>query len=112
MESFIEKKTTISSDDFDEIADLLLNKTLLSTKDNTYRICEIEFYLYDDEHKDEYTHKNDDQSKYGKFYFHKYKNGTYKSGTYKGMDITLGQEDTYCGILIRSVYNIENKKMI
>jgi hypothetical protein len=60
---------------------------------------------------DEYTHCNDDQLKYGYWYFHKFPNGSYKGGTFKGLDITLGNnKDKYCGILIRSIYDIENKK--
>jgi hypothetical protein len=116
MQTYIENETSISVEDFDKVANLLMNNSILKVNDNVYRICEIEFYLNCKEHEDQYTHMNDDQLEYGKFYFHKYKNGTYKAGTYKGMDITLGdssdEKNTYCGILIRSIYDIKNKVFI
>lgn len=70
-----------------------------------YRITEIEFYINSDTHQDPYVHKNQDQKSYGNWYFHRYPNGTYKSGTWKGMDLTLGNESTYFGILIRGIYS-------
>lgn len=97
---------------FNEIADILLNKVNLNIKGEKYRICEIEFYYHGDGHKDEYTHKDKDQLTFKKFYFHKYKTGSYKSGTYKGMDITLGNNTTYFGILIRSICNIQTNEFI
>lgn len=97
-----------------ELSTYILNKIILRIKDQCYRICEIEYYIYCDEHKDAYTHQNNDQLEFGKFYFHKYKTGGYKSGTYKGMDITLGDKErnVYFGILIRSIYNLESKEFI
>jgi len=112
MYTFVKEKKSISQNKFDKIAKLLLNGTVLKINDNNYRICEIEFYLRNEDHDDEYTHCNEDQSQFGKWYFHKYKNGTYKSGTYKGLDLTLGTKDKYCGILIRSIYNIDDDEFI
>jgi 3-methyladenine DNA glycosylase Mpg len=112
MRSFICDKTDITDNDFDDVSDLILNKSILIINDCKYRICEIEFYLRNEGHDDQYTHTNPDQQLYGKFYFHKYKNGTYKSGTYKGLDITLGNKKSHCGILIRSCYDIKNKEFI
>ena len=94
----------LSPSDFDDIADYLINHTILLIGDkDVYMIRELEFYLYSDSHPDIYTHRNNDQKESGSLYFHKHANGTYKSGTFKGMDITLGNSNQYCGILIRGV---------
>ena len=100
--------------DFRSIADLLLNKTLLNTKTKAFRICEIEFYLHDPAHKDEYTHCSKDQLRFGTFYFHKFKNGGFKEGTYKCVDLTLGSSERqrYWGVLIRSIYDLNKKEFI
>lgn len=106
---------TIRSDykRFNDIADVILNRTVLCSNTKRYRICEIEFYYHGDNHEDQYTHQSDEQKMRCKFYFHKYHNGTYKSGTYKGLDITLSPNDqTYFGILIRSIYDLDGKKFI
>lgn len=113
MESFIKNMTEVIDDNiFFEIADIILNKTVLLVNNNKFRISEIEFYLKNENHNDQYTHCDVDQLKYGSWYFHKYKNGTYKSGTYKGVDLTLGNQKSYCGILIRSIYDIDNNLLI
>lgn len=97
---------------FNEIANHILNKTKLVAGDNSYRICEIEFYYFGEEHQDSYTHCSNEQESKCKFYFHRYKNGTYKAGTYKCLDITMGEKNIYFGILIRSIMNIETKEFI
>lgn len=114
METFIKNNNQITKDNITEIADKLLNKTILISGNKSYRICEIEFYLHYDEHKDEYTHKNDDQLDYGKWYFHKFGNGSYKGGSFKGLDLTLGNRTSnkYCGILIRTLCNIDDDSAI
>jgi hypothetical protein len=112
METFINNKDEISHNMFDYVSQLLLNETYLIINKLKFRICEIEFYLYSKDHKDKYVHCCQDQLEYGKFYFHKFANGTYKNGTFKGMDITLGTNNNYCGILIRSMYDITNKIFI
>jgi hypothetical protein len=37
---------------------------------------------------------------------------SFKEGTWKGLDITLGNSDNFCGILIRSIYNVKTRKFI
>jgi 3-methyladenine DNA glycosylase Mpg len=93
--------------EFDTLADILLNKTLLHAGKELFRLCEIEFYYFGLGHTDEYTHCSTEQAQLCKFYFHKHKTGTYKSGTFKGLDITMGRDGTYFGILIRSIQNIK-----
>lgn len=105
-------KTTFLHTDFNKIANNILNNTLLMVNGTKFRICEIEFYYTNDKHNDQYTHCSSDQAKFGFFYFHQYKNGTYKSGTYKGMDMTFGNNELYCGVLIRSLYDIDNDEFI
>ena len=114
MESFIIDGGKVSKDNFDDIADNFLNKTYLKCNSSVYRICEIEFYLLSNDHTDKYTHQHPNQQRYGRWYFHRYLNGSYKSGTYRGLDLTLGSKknNQYCGILIRSIYDIANDKMI
>lgn len=100
-------KENYTCNDFDQLADYILNNVVISSNDKQFRICELEMYYYNDTHKDEYVHKSHDQKGYEKFYFHKYHNGTFKSGTFKGLDIALGNANTYFGILIRSLKNVE-----
>lgn len=100
-------------DQFGELANILLNKTILRVKDKRYRLCEIEFYYKGKGHEDLYTHCMDEQRMKCKFYFHRYKTGAYKSGTYKCLDITLSPDnDAYFGILIRSICDMETGEFI
>jgi hypothetical protein len=102
---------------FDYYADKFINKSKLVINNHKHQIMEIEFYLTCTDHPDPFTHQSEDQSIPDKWYFHK-KGGTYKQGTYKGLDITfrpshLSPDDTcYGGILIRSIYDIDNNKFI
>lgn len=106
--------TTINAEDFEEIAEQLLNSYVLSVFDNqkwtNYRICEIEFYLNSENHPDPYVHQDQQQLTINEWYFHKAKpNGEkYKGGTFKGLDITFGK-NVYGGILIRSISEIDGK---
>lgn len=102
----------LTENDFNNIAEQILNKMTLIVKNKIFRICEIEMYLRTSTHPDLYVHSNKDQQNFGKFYFHKYANGTYKSGTWKGIDIVLGNSDKYFGILIRSIMEIETNTFI
>lgn len=104
----------LCADDFDYVANILLNQTQIQIADVCYRFVEIEFYLNNILHPDSYVHSNPDQLMQNKFYFHKFKNGTYKSGTYKGMDLTFGNEEycAYFGILIRAILNTESNDII
>ncbi len=100
--------------DFDRIARILLNQAELITKKNSYRIREIEFYYYSDNHTDFYCHTNVRQLTNQKLYFHRFKDPEkYVRLKQKGIDITLGNGDSiYCGILIRAIENIETKEII
>lgn len=104
----------LCADDFDYVANVLLNYTYLMVRNVGYRLVEIEFYLNNAHHPDLYVHSNPDQLLLNKFYFHKFKNGTYKSGTFKGLDLTFGDNEskTYFGILIRAVLNTQTDQLI
>jgi hypothetical protein len=97
---------------FNTYAQKILNNSILVIKDKRYRICEIEMYYCNDKHDDKYTHCDELQLEYNKFYFHRFRNKTFKCGTYKCMDITYGNKETktYFGILIRSVKNIDTNE--
>ena len=89
---------------FKHLAQYLINETILEANNNIYQICEIEFYYYNEsvEHKDVYTHQNDDfQTKSNRFYFHN-----------SGVDIAFGSDNAYGGILIRSIKKLEDNKLI
>jgi hypothetical protein len=103
-------KTSYTTEEFDKLGDYILNNIIINSNGTKFRLCEIEFYYWSEKHKDEYVHKSPDQKQYGKFYFHKFRNGTYKSGTFRGIDIVLGNDQTFFGILIRSIKNIETNE--
>ena len=106
METFLRTHKNISSLDFSNIANKILNETNLMINGYACRICEIEFYYFSDDHSDLYTHAHLDQLNWGKWYFHRFNNGTYKNGNYKGMDISIGDgKNSRGGILIRSIYD-------
>ena len=107
------------STDFPKIANMLLNNFLLElpllSKKRTFRICEVEFYLWaKDSHEDNYVHCSEDQLQWNSFYFHRHKNGTYKSGTYKGMDLSFGipEMGIYFGVLIRTIMDLSTGEII
>jgi hypothetical protein len=106
-------------ENFAHLADRILNYTLLMINGHPHRICEIEFYLNSPTHSDAYVHTNEDQTKKGTWYFHRYNNGTYKNGTFKGLDIVLNsginlenKERIYASALIRTIIDINQRKII
>eukprot|EP01064_Diplonema_japonicum_P029177 TRINITY_DN4651_c1_g1_i1.p1 TRINITY_DN4651_c1_g1~~TRINITY_DN4651_c1_g1_i1.p1 ORF type:complete len:331 (+),score=50.57 TRINITY_DN4651_c1_g1_i1:49-993(+) len=88
------------------VASDLMTYFELDINGKAWRISEVEAYVHHDTHKDVYTHRQPDQLESGSWYFHRQGNtGAYKGGTYKGLDLTMGNEETkmYCGFLIRSI---------
>lgn len=97
-------------ENFSHIANKLLNYTVLMINGRPHRICEVEFYLNSPNHQDKYVHGHLDQTQKGTWYFHRFNNGTYKNGTFKGVDITFGCRDVCAAVLIRSIYDsVENR---
>jgi hypothetical protein len=98
---------------FDDTAMWLLNGVELISADHTYRLAEIEFYVYDEQlHRDTTVHRSAQQTNTcGEWYFHREKSA--KIGfTLKGLDITIGRlgGGISGGILIRSI--MESGKII
>jgi hypothetical protein len=93
-------------DSFQELASKFINEYDLMINKKRHSLVEIEFYLYSDEHPDIFCHKSAMQQEHNKWYFHKSGQSAtskYKGGTYKGLDIALGNDEDYFGILIRSI---------
>lgn len=89
-------------DEFKEIANMLLNKCAIQTKDSIYRITIIEFYWTSDNHKDNSTYdRRHANPKTGEWFFH-----------YSGVDIALENSalNGHGGILIREIFEINSKK--
>jgi|GEM_PF-4835275 len=80
-------------------ADSLMNSHVIRTGEADYRICEIEFYHYNqDSYPDPYAHRDPLQKQtLGKWYCHR-----------SGLDITFGDGSSYNGILIRAIENIKS----
>lgn len=93
----IDSKTI--DEDFQRIADKLMNHWILKAGEEEYRITEIEFYVNNAGHEDDYTHMHDLQKTNGKWYFHG-----------SGLDLTCGNENMYGGILLRAIWNINKKE--
>lgn len=94
----------------DQLGHKLLNETVLHIGDVKHRLNEVEFYLRQDNHDDEFAHCDELQKSHKRWYFHKNGN-TYKAGSFKGLDITFSSSG-YGGILIRGIEQIEKVKVI
>lgn len=116
MESFRQLFGDNLSLNFEEISDILFNKSCLIISGRRYRILEVEYYLYEDGHEDHFAHCHPQQMEFMEWCFHRAsaKSDTYRSGTYKGLDIACGSKDLkrYGGILLRSIYDLHDKKVI
>ncbi len=90
-------------EDFDRIANDLMNSWVLAVNETYYRITEIEFYydhiekVSNNAVKDPYAHRHEQQKKSGTWYFHG-----------SGLDLTCGNKDHYGGILIRGIYKFDS----
>ena len=98
--------------DFQRIANEILNKNILLVNSKKYRISNVEFYYYNDtNHKDENSHAlkykraKERQLLNAVWYLHKISiNPKYK---HKGLDFTFGNGVNFGGILIKEVICIE-----
>lgn len=87
---------------FRTIAWQLMNNYKLQSGEAFYRITECEFYYYSENHKDTYVHGHDRQKQtIGEWYFHG-----------SGLDITLGNEKGYGGILLRGIAAVKKESPI
>lgn len=93
---------TIDAAWFGQIAQRLLNGAVLSIDGQDHRLLEIEFYYRGPRHDDAFTHGDDLQATFGRWYFHR-DEGSYRGGSFKGLDLTFGPEGVYGGVLIRTI---------
>lgn len=85
---------------FNLIANYLLNCIELHITDKIYELTEIEFYYNSDDHKDTSLHGDDLQKTSNQWYLHNKGRG--------GIDITFGNNDSYGGILIRGIQEVNS----
>lgn len=101
---------------FEEIAKLLFCNYLIDSGSEKYKIKEVEFYYYNENHKDETTYgfaknvtKLDQRIQRHKkaqcqqltWFFH-----------YSGVDLVIGKHDEPGGVLIRAIENVRTKERI
>lgn len=86
-------------DYFREIANLLMNKCIISKGEAKYEIVEIEFYLLTPDHQDIITYPRD--TKAGQWFFHQ-----------SGVDLAFERNTNHFGgILIRGLRNIKTGEL-
>lgn len=86
---------------FKKIAHSLFKDFQIVANKNIYRFLEIEFYYHSERNPDPHTYKALKQKTKGHWYFH-----------YSGIDITFGSENSYGGILIRSIGKVNSEKPV
>ncbi|WP_157369029.1 DNA-3-methyladenine glycosylase [Zavarzinella formosa] len=80
----------------------LITETALWAGGRPHRINEVEVYHNSEEHPDPFCHRNELQSTWHRWCFHR--QGTnYRGGSFKGLDLTFGQPGSFCGVLIRTL---------
>lgn len=101
--SVLNEKSTPSDIEstFKMIADLLLSKCYIHTDNGDYRLLEIEFYFYNNNHKDNITINRTENA--GMWWLHDW-----------GVDISFESEEDkyYGGILVRSIANLKTNEVI
>lgn len=76
-----------------------------------HRFTEIELYWNGPGHRDTFTHGDEMQREFGRWYFHR-SGASYRGGSFKGVDIAVGGGDTVAGILIRGAERIADGLII
>jgi len=95
---------------FAEIAHVLLNELDLVVAGSTrFQLAEVEFYLNSAAHPDVFAHGDPQQERFCEWYFHRSGGKSYKEGTYRGLDLALGTNKMFCGVLIRSLRDSKGK---
>ncbi|KAK9760900.1 hypothetical protein K7432_014628 [Basidiobolus ranarum] len=113
IDSILSTKGNIQKKLFN-LAHILLGKSILYIGGIPHRILEGEFYLNSEKHPDPFTHNQQLQTLFGRWYFHKAgpsSTAKYRGGTYKGLDITLSTDSTATfALLIRSLEPLVSSK--
>ena len=100
------------------LAKNILLKKILIINQNKYRICDIEFYLYSQEHNDPFAHKLMEEKWISKTPFGKgealaYGNGQESLIEYKNiLYLVLKNDDIFLSISIKGICDINNDKII
>ena len=102
----------------DTIASDLLNKCTLRVRNVVsgefinFRITEVEVYFHSAVHPDPFVHCHCAQQQTGAWYWHcaSAAINSYRGGTFKGLDLTVGDGQSYGGILFRGIVNIGTGK--
>lgn len=107
---------------FNVVAKLLLLQSNLMVADKAYEFLDIEFYFYNEKiHPDPYSHSfqyassvRKKESVTGSWYFHRFTGMEKYTHTRRGLDITYGdgEKQRYGGILIRSIKNLQDGRVI
>lgn len=79
---------------FERIAKCLFNNYCIENSNGQYAFTEIEFYYFNESHYDIHCHNDRFQKENGTWYFH-----------WSGIDITIGDNKSTGGILIRGIKN-------
>ncbi|MEK6234002.1 MAG: hypothetical protein N2C14_04765 [Planctomycetales bacterium] len=87
---------------FGDAANVLLNESRLIVGDQPFRLVEIEFYYFAEDHPDCFAHCDPNQLEMGRWYFHR-RGGSYRGGSFKGLDLTFGDGVAFGGILLRTM---------
>jgi hypothetical protein len=96
---------------FRRLAALLLGEATWHIGGEPHRFTEIELYWNGPGHRDTFTHGDPMQQEFGRWYFHR-SGASYRGGSYKGLDIAVGDELTFAGILIRGAERLADAALI
>lgn len=102
LKTLAQKPERVSAAYFTRLARALLQRTVVTIGAVPYRLAEIEFYYNGGDHRDPFAHCEPAQQTQAQWYFHR-SGGGYRGGSFKGLDITFGPPEAFCGILIRSL---------
>lgn len=100
---------TDAQSQFGQMAQKLIHNMLIRAGETYYRLAEVEFYVFAEEHEtfnDDLTHQHPRQLLNGVWYLHR------KSPERTGLEITFGnnEQKIYGGVLIRAIQNTEDEK--
>lgn len=96
---------------FRRLAALILGGATWHIGGQAHRFTEIEVYWNGPGHRDTFTHGDPMQREFGRWYFHR-SGATYRGGSYKGLDIAVGDDDTFAGILIRGAERLADAALV
>jgi hypothetical protein len=99
---------------FSKMAHFIFKNFKLNSNESSYSVEEVEFNYYDTTlHSDPYVKYDNEKFDCGNWYFNK-NNGKHTKGSKRGLGITIGNRDenVYATVLIRSIYNLKNNKLI